>query len=218
MLKRRAAELRGDKTFLTTIGTIIDPDSIRLGSMMAAMLALHPLAEVKLVHGISGQIMDKVITGEIDAGYFLGDVSRPDVGFFPIRDVDYVIIAPYNWREQTKEAALSDLAGMPWIGSNPLSSQRRILTALFAKHGLALPETHFEVDQEASMIGLVKSGVGLSLMRAEIALSHEARGEVSICDFKVGRCPLSFIYLSERHRDPVIGALLGALKWSEGLG
>lgn len=217
LLNRRASELRGDKSFSATIGTIIDPDSIRLGLMMASILTLHPLAEIKLIHGISGQVLEKVRHGELNAGYFLGEVDAEEILSVQIRDVDYVVIAPASWRETTKAASFSELAAMPWIGTHPLSSQRRILNTLFSKQGLTLPETHFEVDQEASMIGLVKSGVGLSLMRAEIALALQARGEVSVCDFAVGRCPLSFIYRADRQNDFVIESLLGALRFSQGL-
>jgi DNA-binding transcriptional LysR family regulator len=72
------------------------------------------------------------------------------------------------------------------------------------------------VDQEASMLDLVRSGVGLSLVRDSIAM-HEAqtRGLVIADKVSLG-CTLCFVYPAARSHELVIGAAQKALDkvWS----
>jgi DNA-binding transcriptional LysR family regulator len=67
------------------------------------------------------------------------------------------------------------------------------------------------VDQEASMLDLVRSGVGLSLVRDSIAIREaQARGLV-IADRVSLDCDLSFICLQARMADPVVASAWTAL-------
>ena len=65
-----------------------------------------------------------------------------------------------------------------------------------------------EADQEAVISSLVVSGLGIALMREDMALEKVASGEV--CLWKDIRLltTLWFIYRRERQHDPVIRALL----------
>ena len=85
------------------------------------------------------------------------------------------------------------------------------MRALFDKHGIE-PTKVVEADQESVIANLVVSGVGLSLIREELALEKEAAGEVCLWrDVRV-ETTLWFIYLLAREDDPVIRALLGVLR------
>jgi DNA-binding transcriptional LysR family regulator len=67
------------------------------------------------------------------------------------------------------------------------------------------------VDQEASMLDLVRSGVGLSLVRDSIAM-HEAQSRGLVIADKVSLgCTLCFVYPAARSHELVIGAALQAL-------
>ena len=67
------------------------------------------------------------------------------------------------------------------------------------------------VDQEASMLDLVKSGVGLSLVRDAIAMREaQARGLV-VADRVALDCDLGFVCLAARAGEPVIASALAAL-------
>ena len=56
------------------------------------------------------------------------------------------------------------------------------------------PRFSVEADQESSMVNLVKNGVGLCLMRDEIAVAALQRKEVCIWHGAEQPCPLLFIY------------------------
>ena len=67
------------------------------------------------------------------------------------------------------------------------------------------------VDQEPSMLDLVKSGVGLALARDSVALREaQARGLV-IADRVSLDCRLSFVCLKARRNEPVVASAWAAL-------
>lgn len=82
---------------------------------------------------------------------------------------------------------------------------------MFDKHGIE-PTKVVEADQESVIANLVVSGVGLSLIREELALEKQAAGEVSLWRDVRLETTVWFIYLLARRDDPVIRALLGVLR------
>lgn len=211
-LTNKAAQLRGEVAGTVKLGTIVDPESLRLGEFLARMLQWHPMIDVKLKHGISGEIAQQVTAGDLDAGYYLGRAEMPGMGALELRKVVYVVIAPASWAQKLHGATLQDLAGLPWVGPNLQSSQHRILHDLFADAGVAPPTAAIEVDQESSMISLVKSGVGLCLMREEVSRSDVANGDLVMWEGVIPLCPLSFIYRENRKSDAPIATMLHVLE------
>ena len=67
------------------------------------------------------------------------------------------------------------------------------------------------VDQETSMLDLVKSGAGLSLVREQIALREAQAHGLVIADQVSLDCVLSFVCLKSRTADPVVATALGAI-------
>jgi DNA-binding transcriptional LysR family regulator len=110
-----------------------------------------------------------------------------------------------------KDAGWKEIAEQSWIIPPPISTHHQLVYALLRQHGVE-PTKVVEADQEDVISSLVISGVGLALMREDLALEKAAAGEV--CLWKDVRMPttLWFIYLQEREDDPVIRVLLDVLK------
>jgi DNA-binding transcriptional LysR family regulator len=73
------------------------------------------------------------------------------------------------------------------------------------------PATVVEADQESSISTLVRAGVGLGLMREDLALAAEHAGEVCIWAGASASTTLSFVHARGREDDAVIKALLAAI-------
>src|SRR5258706_502115 len=73
------------------------------------------------------------------------------------------------------------------------------------------PARRVEADHEAVISSLVVAGVGVSLMRADLAVEAAAKGDVVL--WGEARLPttLSFVYLAEREDEPVVRALRDVL-------
>ncbi|SFB13453.1 transcriptional regulator, LysR family [Poseidonocella pacifica] len=215
--RRRARKQTGQVSGTLRIGTIVDPEFIRLGPLLSALGKAHPNISAELVHGVSGEILDKLRRRQIDAGYYL---AAPDeIGAIPcglplhakkLADFDYRVIAPRGWEARIATADWADLAAMPWIGTPEASVHHRLLAKVFSDQGCTQRIVAL-VDQEASMLEMVRAGVGLSLCRESIALHQRQSFGLAICEtLRIPAC-LVALTLAERKDSPVISALFGQL-------
>lgn len=216
---RQAACQRSDVvTGPLRIGTIIDPEFIRLGQLLGRMRAEFPGIETELSHGISGEIMARLLRGQIDAGFVLGPpgdeagaMVDETVHLVTLAAFSYRVVAPAGWQAQVETADWPALAALPWIGTPEMSAHHQLLRRIFEARGLA-QNVVARVDQEASMMEMVRSGVGLSLCRDAIALYQKQSYGVALAG-RVAVPACLYLALPARQIDsPVMAALLGLMR------
>ena len=210
-LRNEARALQGEVAGRAAVGTLSDPAFIRLGEFLSTTVERYPLLQVELHHAISGAALEKVRDGTLDASFYYGELAQPGVGGLALRPMTYRVAGPAAWRDRVEEADWGEIAALPWILTPSISSHNRLVEELFRGHGVA-PSKVVEADQESVISSLIESGVGLSLMREDVALAKQAAGEVSLWAKGRGTTTLWFIHLEERAGDPVIRALLDALR------
>ncbi|MDR6586647.1 LysR family transcriptional regulator [Herbaspirillum frisingense] len=212
-LRRHASGLRSSDDVLTgtlAIGTILDPEFIRLGAFLKLLVEHHPRLSTQLSHHMSGSVLNEVRAGHLDVGYFLGD---PGKGFhaMTLTSFTYNVIAPAGWKNRVSGKSWKELARLPWIWTPAESAHHRLLSRIFAQHQ-SKPHTVALVDQESSMLDLVKSGVGLSLARESIALNQAQAHGLVIADAVELSTDLSFISLEKRQHEDAIKAVFQLLQ------
>jgi DNA-binding transcriptional LysR family regulator len=204
-----ATSMGGSLSGALRLGTIIDPESIRLGPLLAALLELYPHVDVSLIHGISGGVLQLLKEKQVDACFYLGTLKDTEVAVRQLALEHYVVIGPVAWEERLRSATWEDLAAMPWLATPPGSSQHGLVEQMFAERGIAY-RTVVEADQEASMIELVQAGVALGLMRERIAGPALQNGHAVVWPGARLPCPLSLLYLRANDDSLMLQALLAA--------
>ncbi|WP_244495637.1 LysR family transcriptional regulator [Ensifer sp. Root278] len=206
------------------IGTIIDPEFTRLGAFLKALIESGPGIETTLRHGMSGDVPEGLRRNELDAGFYLGDPRDYDPSaeitgesaapLFHARELaqlTYRVVAPPSLAGLVRGADWSQLASLPWIGTPQASVHNRLLSRLFTDLGVR-QNIVAQVDQETSMVAMVRTGVGLSLCRESIALhEQQAHGLVIAENVKISTT-LSFLCLEARIGDPSIMAAFDAIR------
>lgn len=196
------------------IGTILDPEFIRLGAFLKELVETAPQIETELRQGMSGKVLAQIGRGELDVGFYLGLPGEMDEdAAYELRELSrftYRVLAPAGWGEQVLGRDWKGLAALPWIATPPASAHHRLLAGVFGPLGVS-PRQAALVDQEASMLDLVRSGVGCSLVRESIAISEaQARGLV-VADRVSLDCRLCFVCLRARRGEPVVASAWAAL-------
>lgn len=209
------------------IGTVLDPEFTRLGAFLKELVESAPQVETELRQGMSGDVLAQVAQGELDVGFYLGLPAEAPAESLPnsvnrttaaavfeakiLSHFTYRVLAPAGWGEQVLGRDWKALAALPWLATPAASAHHRLLTSVFGPLGVE-PRRVALVDQEASMLDLVRSGVGLSLVRDSIAIREaQARGLV-IADRVSLNCDLSFVCLQARMADPVVASAWTALE------
>jgi DNA-binding transcriptional LysR family regulator len=192
------------------IGTILDPEFTRLGAFLKRLVESYPQLSTQLQHGMSGWVLQQVKTGELDVGYYLGTPGK-EFHSQALTSFTYNVVAPQGWKNRVAGKDWAALAKLPWIWTPPESAHNRLLTRTFAQVK-AMPNKVALVDQEPSMLDLVKSGVGLSLVRESIALREAHAHGLVIADAVSLSTELSFIALAKRKNEPTIAAVFTLLQ------
>jgi len=211
------------------IGTILDPEFIRLGAFLKELVEAAPQIDTELRQGMSGNVLAQIVSGDLDVGFYLDGAENhaPNQVFaqagraqaainFEVRELTrftYRVIAPAGWGPQVQGRDWKALAALPWLATPPVSVHHRLLSRVFGEGSLTglEPRRVALVDQEASMLDLVKSGVGLSLARDSIAIRESQAHGLAVADRVSLDCALNFICLKVRVAEPVVACAWGAL-------
>jgi DNA-binding transcriptional LysR family regulator len=206
VLRSHASAFKGEVAGRVRVGTVSDPDFIRVGDLLAQAVETFPLLEIELHHVVTGEAFENVRDGALDASFYYGSLTHPAVASLPLLNVAYRVVAPVAWRERVENAPWDEIVAMPWVMTPPISTHSALAGELFREHGVA-PARRVEADHEAVISSLVVAGLGVSLMREDLALAAAAAGDVVLWGDKRLLTTLSFIYLAEREDEPVLRAL-----------
>src|SRR5205823_3292279 len=130
-LKNEAQALRGEIAGKLSIGTVSDPDFIRLGVSLNALVERLPLIEIELHHQVSGVALERVRDGALDASFYYGEVHGPSVAGLHLRKIGYCVAAPAAWKERVENADWNELAAQPWIVTPSVSTHNHLVRELF---------------------------------------------------------------------------------------
>lgn len=218
-----AQRLTGEVRGKLRIGTIVDPNFIRLGQLLAGLLNTYPDIQTELMHGISGEVLNRLRREQIDVGFYLSDVQTAnhqaseqetdtltDIKLLKLTEFNYRIVAPPGWDALIEDATWPELAALPWIGTPPNSVHSRLLAGIFKEHQCEQNVVAL-VDQEPSMIAMANSGVGLCLCRESIALHERQTAGLSMADHISVPAALSIATLKSNEQQPLIDAFLGVV-------
>lgn len=198
------------------IGTIVDPEFIRLGAFLHRLVERAPQLETELQHGMSGTVMEWVRRGELDVGFYLaapGEGPGPyaaEIAHRELTHFHYHVIAPAGWGSRLARTDWAGLATLPWITTPANSVHHRLLHGALDPLGLA-PNGVAQVDQEACMLDLVRAGVGLSLARDALAMAERQERGLEVAEDVRLPCALSFIWRRDRGEEAVIAEALEVL-------
>lgn len=210
-----AAGLKDTISGRLRLGTIVDPEFLRLGAFLSALAERHPTLSFELTHGMSGTVTRRVEQGELDVAYTLGPPGFPDLaGRFQViglTDFTYRVVAPPGWAGQVRGKGWRELAALPWIETPPDSVHHRLLSTVFAAEGVR-PHVVARVDLEPSMLDLVRSGVALALARDSLALRAAHAEGVVIADSVSVAAELGLLCRADRRTEAPIKAAMEAIE------
>ena len=208
-LTTAASTLTGKILGRISIGTILNPSFIRLGELINEILIKHPTLEIDISHRNSYKVLQGIRQHELDAGFWLGDEIPADLLSLELRPLRYVVVAAPSWVERIESASWETIAAMPWVTTPREGSFYQLVESMLRRHGQQ-PKAVVEADQESTIISLVQSGVGISLVREEVATAAQEAGELVTWGQGRATTTLRLIYLLSRENTPVTQSIIQA--------
>lgn len=206
-----AFRLKGSVTGSLRLGTIIDPEFLRLGACLRLLTERHPGLSFALRHGMSGAMAREVEAGNLDVAFTLGATGMEDLRerfhVLTLTGFIYKVVAPPNWGGQVMHKGWRDLAALPWIETPSESVHHHLLKRIAVAEGVEF-NVVAQVDLEPSMMDLVRSGVALSLARDNLALNASRADGVVIANAVEVPAELGLICRKDRVNEPSVAAAL----------
>jgi len=208
------------------VGTILDPEFIRLGPFVRSLATSLKKTEVFLRWGMSDDVLVQIGKGDLDVGYYVDATPAASRSFptlserhiedgkyqlAPLMSYEYRILAPAEWSDKVMGKDWADLATLPWLATPSPSAHRRLLDDVFRPLG-PLPKRVGFTDQEEAMIDFVESGVCLSLARDGVLARITRKRNFVIADKVSLTCDLSFACLASRRQEPAISRAFAAMR------
>jgi DNA-binding transcriptional LysR family regulator len=205
-LAHSAQDLRGQPTGHLKIGTVLNPATLRVGETISRALERYPQIELELYQAMSSEVLARIRSGTLDAGFYFGPVPESDIDSIALRDILYRVTLPASRADELAAADWEIIAQQPWIVAPAPSTHHQLVMNLFGD-GAARPERIVEADSESVINDLVESGVGVSLVRDEIAAQSVGGGRSVVWPGRVITTKLWFVHAADRRTDPLIVAL-----------
>lgn len=215
-LAHSAQDLRGQPTGHLKIGTVLNPAILRVGELISRALDRYPQIELELYQVMSSDVLARLRNGTLDAGFYFGAKPESDLDSIPLRDIVYRVTLPATRADELLGAGWETIAQQPWIVAPAPSSHRQLVMSLFGDD-TPRPERIIEADTESVINDLVESGVGVSLIRDEIAAQSVDAGRSVIWPGREVTTKLWLVHAADRGSDPLITALLDVQRdvWDE---
>ncbi|TQR21718.1 LysR family transcriptional regulator [Psychrobacillus vulpis] len=137
-----------------------------------------PNIQIRLQHGSTPQILDKLNNGRIDLGIVHLPINDSQIQLTEFLSISSTFVVGEKYKElANKNISLEEMLNYPIISFSETSSSRSFLNQLFLKQGLSLnPE--IEVGSVELLIECAKIGMGIAFVTKELVSKELSKGEL----------------------------------------
>jgi DNA-binding transcriptional LysR family regulator len=171
VIRQEAAAVMGVQTGKIRIGSVASFAARLLPGMMRTFQSRHPGVELVLLEGSDGEVLDWLQSGAIDVAAVVLPVKGVDS--LPVARDQLLVVLPDGHPLANESAiAVADLEDDPFI--MPSDSCERMARRVFAE-ARAKPDVRFDVRDQATLLMMVREGLGVSLLPA-LAIPSSVEG------------------------------------------
>ncbi len=204
-----AGKLQGTLSGDLRIGLNSEPDFLRISELFSTMKIHHPNLNLHLLQSMTGEVLNKLEDGVLDAGFIYGENDSDGIFSLKLQQQRLVVAGPSDWQDKLSRAMPKDLGKFPWIMTPADCPFHTVASRLFKKYSID-PTQVALVDQESTIKTMVKAGVGLSLV-LEQEVMESGEGEFAVWLEDDLSLALSIACLKRRQDEPLLHALFGVL-------
>lgn len=158
---RALSELRHGRIVVACLPSV----AVRLvGPLMRRFATRYPGITVKLYDGDALDVADRVRSQEADLGITSYSEDYPEIDYVRfLRDRLCVVCARDHHLAKSKSISLAALESYPFVVLGPTSGTRQVLDQALVRAGVRL-NIVCETKQISTVIGMVKAGMGISIV------------------------------------------------------
>jgi DNA-binding transcriptional LysR family regulator len=205
-----AGRMRGLLQGELRIGINAEPETLRIPELFTCMKTHHPGLHIHLLQAMTGEVLNKLEEGALDAGFMYGENGSERLWVTKLKQMRLVVAGPNSWRNRLAAATAAQLGSFPWITTPGDCPFHTVAEDFFKRHGLE-PQQVAVVDQESIIRSMVRAGAGLSLLQEQEVIGDVASERLAIWAKEPLTMTLSFACLKRRKDEPRLQTLFSIL-------
>lgn len=180
--EQKISELKNLKSGHVSIGGSDSTCKHYLLPNIQTFQGLFPEIQIKLQHGSTPQILDKLVNGLIDIGIVHLPIDENQIKVTDYLSISSTFIVGKKYHELAKKpVSLEEMLKYPIISFSETSSSRRFLNQIFSRKGLEV-KPDIEVGSVELLIECAKIGMGIAFVTKELVLKELSEGElIEVC-------------------------------------
>ncbi|WP_268800865.1 putrescine utilization regulator PtrR [Pseudomonas huanghezhanensis] len=192
-----------------TLGSLESTAAVRIPGLLADFHQRYPKVELALSTGPSGDMIDGVVSGRLNAAFVDGPLRHPDLEGSELFEEEMVLITPSS---HTPVSRAQDVNGKTVYAFRQNCSYRRHFESWF-KADLATPGKIFEMESYHGMLACVTAGAGVAMVPRSMLDSMPGGRNVNVYPLSDAFRYLN-IWLAWRRgqRSPALNALIALLQ------
>ena len=183
--------------------------NLRIGPLLALLVQQCPALKIDLQVGRTPWLRTALQASEIDAAIMVARAAPKGTSMLVLTPLKFRVVAPAAWEARTRST--EELTRLPWIRMTPHSAHEELLNEILARAGIT-PVESVLADHELMIRELVAAGVGVGLLREDLALAAQAAGELVFVGNYSADSNLALLYPEERENEPAIRTVCEALR------
>jgi molybdate transport repressor ModE-like protein len=195
---------------LAGVPAAFDTSVLPLGEMLRCVWTRHPELDIEVYQRSSLDVWACVENNVFDVGLAFGNRKNSHIRLIPLELLSYRVVAPGTWDAEVRHAPWKELASYPWVTCTGGGKHHNMATQLFRRFDCQ-PSRFVHGENEQVIMSLVMSGLGLGLMREDLALAAQATGKILVVEKMRLSARLQIAYRIGRENDPAVRALLDVL-------
>ena len=138
-----------------------------------------PRIRVRIVDEVANTVLRSVLEGDADFGINLPNTDEPDIVFSPLFEEHFVLACPVNHPfARKKSIEWDELAEFELIRAGRMNGNRNLVDMVFVERGI-VPKWSFEVQHLTTSLGLISSGLGISVIPDMIVRNRPYRNVIT---------------------------------------
>ncbi|WP_419781340.1 LysR family transcriptional regulator [Maridesulfovibrio sp.] len=206
-----AQSLKGELSGVARVGLQTSPIYLRTPKLISLIKEKFPGLSLRLVQMPTWTIRSDIAARKLDGGFFYSNCPPEEVDGILLESTVLHVVGPASWKEQMQDASWEDLAKLEWIWTPEECSFNVKLEETFSSRDLEVSKSMI-ADSEDTHNALVKSGNGITVMRADEAAEGVEKGEFYIWPGGHIEVGLYFGFPRKKESDPVVRALLDCVE------
>jgi len=202
----RAARDDGAPRGTLTVGALETTAALRLSPLLASFAKAHPQVDLVLRTGTTAEMVQRVLTREIEGAFVCGPIVHPELATTPAFEEELALLsAPSN-------RSLADLLHQPDLRLVILRagcSYRQRLEEILARRGI-VGLRRLEFGTLEAILGAVAAGLGVTLMPRALVGPVWRGGRVTVHSLRRAEARVQTLFV--RRRDMLCSSALVAFR------